>query len=81
MAAVTASTAADSKLQAASVAPRRALHWVFRVGDLQKSVEFYTKVLDFVVLRHEEFEKECDAACNGSVSLCVGCSKIIGCAD
>ncbi len=44
---------------------RRALHWVFRVGDLQKSVEFYQSVFGMLVCRHEEFEKECDASCNG----------------
>lgn len=46
-------------------AERRALHWVFRVGDLQKSVAFYEQVFGWKVQRHEEFEKECDAACNG----------------
>jgi len=41
------------------------LHWVFKVADLEKSVAFFEKVIGLKVLRHEEFEKECDATCNG----------------
>ncbi|KAI6188588.1 Glyoxalase-like domain-containing protein [Aphelenchoides besseyi] len=50
----------------------RALHYVFRVGNRQKSYEFFTKTLQMkvdlrikLVLRHEEFEEGCSATCNG----------------
>lgn len=43
----------------------RALHWVFKVGDRKKTMRFYRDVLGMKVLRHEEFEKGCDAQCNG----------------
>ena len=32
---------------------RRALHWVFKVGNLKKSMDFYTTVFNMKVLRHE----------------------------
>ncbi|CEL98616.1 unnamed protein product [Vitrella brassicaformis CCMP3155] len=44
---------------------RRALHWVFKVGDLAKTLEFLSSVLGMRVLRHEEFEEGCEATCNG----------------
>ncbi|KIH62879.1 glyoxalase family protein [Ancylostoma duodenale] len=43
----------------------RALHYVFKIGDRKASYEFFTKVLQMKVLRHEEFEEGCKAACNG----------------
>lgn len=43
---------------------RRALHWVFKIGDRAKTVSFL-KGLGMQVLRHEEFKEGCDAACNG----------------
>jgi lactoylglutathione lyase len=43
----------------------RALHWVFKVGDRKETMRFYREVLGMRVLRHEEFEKGCEAACNG----------------
>jgi len=43
----------------------RALHYVFRIGDRQKSYDFYTKTLLMNVLRHEEFGEGCTATCNG----------------
>jgi catechol 2,3-dioxygenase-like lactoylglutathione lyase family enzyme len=43
----------------------RALHWVLKDPDRRKSYEFYRQVLGMEVLRHEEFEGECKAACNG----------------
>ncbi|VDL75606.1 unnamed protein product [Nippostrongylus brasiliensis] len=43
----------------------RALHYVFKIGDRQASYDFYTKVLQMKVLRHEEFEEGCKAECNG----------------
>lgn len=44
---------------------RRALHFVFKVGKRQKTIDFYRNVLGMKVLRHEEFEEGCKASCNG----------------
>jgi len=44
---------------------RRALHFVFKVGDRCKTATFYRDVLGMKILRHEEFEEGCKAACNG----------------
>ncbi|XP_034994810.2 glyoxalase domain-containing protein 4 [Zootoca vivipara] len=44
---------------------RRALHFVFKVGDRSETVHFYRDVLGMRVLRHEEFEEGCKATCNG----------------
>eukprot|EP00744_Colponema_vietnamica_P018701 GILI01026401.1.p1 GENE.GILI01026401.1~~GILI01026401.1.p1 ORF type:complete len:342 (-),score=84.83 GILI01026401.1:47-994(-) len=44
---------------------RRALHWVFKVGDLKKTVDFHKELFNLKVLRHEEFESGCAATCNG----------------
>nr|CAG4646408.1 EOG090X09EK [Macrothrix elegans] len=44
---------------------RRALHFVFKVGDRPNTIKFYKDVLGMKILRHEEFEKGCEAACNG----------------
>ncbi|XP_013387571.1 glyoxalase domain-containing protein 4 [Lingula anatina] len=46
-------------------ATRRALHWVFKVGDRTKTAKFYREVLGMKFLRHEEFEEGCKASCNG----------------
>ena len=46
----------------------RPLHWVFKVGDLEKTVRFYEKVFGMTVQRHEEFDKGCAATCNGPYS-------------
>lgn len=43
----------------------RALHYVFKIGDRRASYDFFTKVLQMKVLRHEEFEEGCKAQCNG----------------
>ncbi|KAI1285831.1 Glyoxalase domain-containing protein 4 [Halotydeus destructor] len=43
----------------------RALHWVFKIADRKKSIFFFRDVLKMNVLRHEEFEKGCEATCNG----------------
>lgn len=43
----------------------RALHYVLKVGNLRKNVEFFRDKLQMTVLRHEVFEKGCEAACNG----------------
>ncbi|XP_076002231.1 glyoxalase domain-containing protein 4 [Genypterus blacodes] len=47
------------------MALRRALHFVFKVGDRGKTATFYRDVLGMKVLRHEEFEEGCKATCNG----------------
>lgn len=44
---------------------RRALHYVFKVGNRKDTIKFYTEVLGMKVLRHEEFEEGCKATCNG----------------
>lgn len=44
---------------------RRALHFVFKVGDRTKTAKFYREVLGMKFLRHEEFEEGCKATCNG----------------
>lgn len=43
----------------------RALHFVFKVGDRNKTIKFFKEILDMKVLRHEEFQEGCKAACNG----------------
>ncbi|CAP37261.1 Protein CBR-GLOD-4 [Caenorhabditis briggsae] len=43
----------------------RALHYVFKVANRAKTIDFYTKILEMKVLRHEEFDKGCEASCNG----------------
>ncbi|KAM8903082.1 glyoxalase domain-containing protein 4 isoform 1-T1 [Spinachia spinachia] len=47
------------------MALRRALHFVFKVGDRTKTAVFYRDVLGMKILRHEEFEEGCKATCNG----------------
>lgn len=47
------------------MALRRALHFVFKVGDRTKTATFYRDVLGMKILRHEEFEEGCKASCNG----------------
>lgn len=47
------------------MALRRALHFVFKVGDRGKTATFYRDVLGMKILRHEEFEEGCKATCNG----------------
>lgn len=44
---------------------KRALHFVFKVGNRIETAKFYREVLGMKILRHEEFEKGCEAACNG----------------
>ena len=49
-----------------SMATRQALHWVFKVPSPRAdTMKFYREVLGMKILRHEEFEKGCEAACNG----------------
>jgi len=47
------------------MAHRRALHFVFKVGNRTETAKFYRDVLGMKFLRHEEFEEGCKAACNG----------------
>ncbi|NWR33171.1 GLOD4 protein, partial [Tachuris rubrigastra] len=47
------------------MAARRALHFVFKVGDRARTARFYRELLGMSVLRHEEFEEGCKASCNG----------------
>ncbi|XP_070591499.1 glyoxalase domain-containing protein 4 [Erythrolamprus reginae] len=44
---------------------RRALHFVFKVGDRAQTIRFYRELLGMRILRHEEFEEGCKASCNG----------------
>lgn len=45
---------------------RQALHWVFKVPSPRaETMRFYRDILGMKILRHEEFEKGCEAACNG----------------
>lgn len=44
---------------------RRALHFVFKIGNRTETARFLRNALGMKFLRHEEFEKGCDAACNG----------------
>jgi len=41
------------------------LHWVFKIGDLEKTISFYTTVFKMKIHRHEEFSSGCEATCNG----------------
>lgn len=43
----------------------RALHYVLKINNRSKAVEFYKNVLGMKILRHEEFEEGCKASCNG----------------
>lgn len=47
------------------MATRRALHFVFKVGNRKATADFYRNILGMKVLRHEEFEEGCKATCNG----------------
>lgn len=44
---------------------RRPLHWVFKIGDLKATLDFYEKLFGMKVHRHEEFASGCEATCNG----------------
>nr|CAG4647214.1 EOG090X09EK [Megafenestra aurita] len=44
---------------------RRALHFVFKIGDRTRAAIFFKDILGMKVLRHEEFEEGCKATCNG----------------
>lgn len=44
---------------------RRALHFVFKIGDRIQTMKFFREILGMKVLRHEEFDEGCKATCNG----------------
>ncbi|XP_027194074.2 glyoxalase domain-containing protein 4 [Dermatophagoides pteronyssinus] len=44
---------------------RRALHYVLKIGDRNKNIQFFRDLLGMKVLRHEEFHEMCQAQCNG----------------
>lgn len=46
----------------------RPLHFVFKIGNRFKTMDFFTNILGMKILRHEEFEEGCDAQCNGPYS-------------
>jgi len=41
------------------------LHWVFKIGDLERTIRFYEGVFGMKIHRHEEFASGCEATCNG----------------
>ena len=43
----------------------RALHFVYKIANRKKTIDFYRNVLHMKCLRHEEFEEGCKASCNG----------------
>lgn len=43
----------------------RPLHFVFKICNRKKTMDFYTNILRMSILRHEEFEEGCEASCNG----------------
>ncbi|WAR01276.1 GLOD4-like protein [Mya arenaria] len=47
------------------MATRRALHFVFKVGNRTETANFFRQILGMKFLRHEEFEEGCKASCNG----------------
>jgi lactoylglutathione lyase len=44
---------------------RRPLHWVYKIGDLNQTLSFYSKSFGLKLFRHEEFATGCEATCNG----------------
>lgn len=43
----------------------RPLHFVFKICNRSKTMDFYRNLLKMSILRHEEFEEGCEASCNG----------------
>lgn len=43
----------------------RPLHFVYKIANRAKTMDFYLNILNMSILRHEEFDQGCDAACNG----------------
>ncbi|XP_044849308.1 glyoxalase domain-containing protein 4 isoform X1 [Mauremys mutica] len=61
----TSSPCAGSRGRTPAMGARRALHFVFKVGNRGQSARFYRDLLGMRILRHEEFEEGCKATCNG----------------
>ncbi|KAH8049856.1 hypothetical protein JL720_15530 [Aureococcus anophagefferens] len=49
--------------------PGPAAHYVIRTSDLHATLEFTTRVLGLVVLRHEENPEACPITCNGDYAV------------
>ncbi|CAD7949240.1 unnamed protein product [Amoebophrya sp. A120] len=49
----------------AAVPRNRMAHWVLRVTELEKTVEFFKTVFGMVTIRHEENPAACKITCNG----------------
>ena len=47
---------------------RQLLHWVFKIGNLKKNLDFFKNGLKLEIQRHEEFQSGCEAQCNGAYS-------------
>ena len=47
------------------MASKRALHFVLKISERQKTMSFFRDLLKMTPLRHEEFDEGCAAACNG----------------
>jgi len=52
---------------------RRALHFVFKIGDRDQTMKFFREILGMKVLRHEEFDEGCKATCNGCKTFYFSC--------
>jgi len=44
---------------------KRALHFVLKISEREKTMDFFRNTLKMTPLRHEEFKEGCAAACNG----------------
>lgn len=44
----------------------RPLHYVFRVNDRKKTLDFFLHQMNMTLFRHEEFNEGCEATCNGA---------------
>ncbi|NWR84657.1 GLOD4 protein, partial [Furnarius figulus] len=63
---VTAGVGTPHPRHGTAMAARRALHFVFKVGDRPRTARFYRELLGMSVSGgHEEFEEGCKASCNG----------------
>lgn len=49
----------------AALGHRRPCHWVFKVGSLKQTLQFYQRVFGMKIHRNEEFDEGCEATCNG----------------
>ena len=63
--ALLAAAAAQARAARAAGADGRSAHWVLRVTDLERSLDFYAAVFGMRVIRHEENAAACPITCNG----------------